>query len=158
MAGRLGRLIETVELSRNDRFLAERCLRRIENPLRLTIFGTDTEHSISLLNLMIGQSVVSPLMPRARVQFVYGDEIYARLQFRDGSQERVEGSDFKGLFDRQPSKVRIYANLPVLKKISILVAAEPDGGLGPFGLLLVFLGLLLLICLSAELLLQLDGA
>ena len=64
--------------------------------------------------------------PRARVQFVYGDEIYARLQFRDGSQERVEGSDFKGLFDRQPSKVRIYANLPVLKKISILVAAEPD--------------------------------
>lgn len=123
---RLRRLIEKTELSRSDRHLAERCLRRIEHPLRLTLFGTDPGHAISLLNLMIGQPVVSPSVPRARVQFFHADAPHARVQYRDGSQEKIQGSDFRKLFADNPSKVRIYVDLPVLKKLSIIVAAEPD--------------------------------
>lgn len=123
---RLKRLLEIGELSRSDRFLAEQCLRRLEKPLRLTIFGTDPKHAISLLNLMIGQSVVSPSLTRARVQFFHSETTHARLQFRDGTQERIDGSEFRRLFDDNPSKVRIYVDLPVLKKLSILVAAEAN--------------------------------
>ena len=123
---RLKRLLEVGELSRSDRFLAEQCLRRLERPLRLTIFGTDPKHAISLLNLMIGQSVVSPSLTRARIQFFHSETTHARLQFRDGTQERIDGSEFRRLFDDNPSRVRIYVDLPVLKKLSILVAAEAN--------------------------------
>lgn len=126
IALQLKRLLEIGELSRSDRFLAEQCLRRLEKPLRLTIFGTDPKHAISLLNLMIGQSVVSPSLSRARIQFFHSETTHARLQFRDGTQERIDGSEFRRLFDDNPTRVRIYVDLPVLKKLSIMVAAEPD--------------------------------
>lgn len=125
-ATRLRQLIEDCELADGDRYLAERCLRRLEQPLRLTVFGTDPKHAISLINLMIGQPVVSPSISRARIQFLYGDSAYARLQFRDGSQERIEGSEFRRLFDNSPTRVRLYVDLPVLKKLSILVATEKN--------------------------------
>ncbi len=125
-ARRLKRLGERDDLPRADAFLLEQCLRRLEQPLRLSVFGTDPRHAISLINLMIGQPVVSPSIPRARIQFLYNDTAYARLQYRDGSQERIEGDQFRRLFEGNPSRVRIYVDLPVLKKISILIAAEKD--------------------------------
>ncbi len=125
-ARRLKRLGGNADLPKADRFLMEQCLRRLEQPLRLTVFGTDPRHAISLINLMIGQPVVSPSIPRARIQFLYSDTAHARLQFRDGSQEKIDGTQFRRLFEDNPSKVRIYVDLPVLKKISILVAAEKD--------------------------------
>lgn len=123
---RLKHLIDEVELSRADKALAERCMRRLAQPLRVSVFGTDTRHAISLINLMIGQPVVSPSIRRARVQFLYSETAHARLQFRDGTQRRLEGSEFRHLFDDNPARVRIFVDLPVLKKLSILVAAESD--------------------------------
>ena len=123
---RLKRLVETVELSSTDRFVADQCLRRLGQPLRLTVFGTDPRHAISLINLMMGQPVVSPSIPRARVQFMYGKTAHARVQFRDGSQEKIDGGEFRRLFEGNPTRVRIYVDLPVLKKLSFLVAAESD--------------------------------
>lgn len=125
-ARRLKRLVETADLSRSDRFLAEQCLRRLEQPLRLSVFGTDPRHALWLVNLMIGQPVVSPSIPRARIQFIYSKTAYASVQYRDGSQERIEGNQFRRLFEGNPARVRIYIDLPVLKKLSILVAAEKE--------------------------------
>ncbi len=123
---RLRHLIETADLSRTDGFLAERCLRRLEHPLRVTVFGTDPSHAVSLVNLMLGKAIVPPTITRARIQFLHSEIDYARMQFRDGSQQRTEGSDFARLFDDAPSKVRICTDLPVLKKLSILIAAEAN--------------------------------
>ena len=73
---------------------------------------------------MMGQPVIPPSINRARINFFYGEEPHARLQFRDGSRTRLEGTEFRRLFDDNPSWIRIYINLPVLKKLSILVATE----------------------------------
>ncbi len=123
---KLQRLLEDAEFPKQDRFLAEQCLRRLAQPLRLTVFGTDPKHAISLVNLMIGQSVISPSIERARIQFLYSDTPHAKLQYRDGSTKRIEGQDFRRLFDDSPSRVRIYVNLPVLKKVSFFLATEKD--------------------------------
>ncbi|MEO0943450.1 MAG: hypothetical protein AAFY06_01220 [Pseudomonadota bacterium] len=123
-AARLRHLIDNGNLSASDRAIAEQCQRRLEQPLRLTVFGTDPRHAIGLINLMVGQPVVAPSINRARIHFFYGEEPHARLQFRDGSRKRLEGSEFRRLFDDNPSWVRIYINLPVLKKLSLLVATE----------------------------------
>ncbi|MEM7718521.1 MAG: hypothetical protein AAF222_04900 [Pseudomonadota bacterium] len=125
-AKRLKRLIDHVDISRADKVLADRCMRRLTQPLRLTVFGTDPGHAISLINLMVGQPVVSPSISRARIQLVHGDVAHARLQFRDGTQKRIEGAEFRHLFDENPTRVRIAIDLPVLKKLSILVAAEEN--------------------------------
>ena len=90
------------------------------------MLGTDPRHALSLINLMIGQPVVSPALERARIQFLYGEEAYARVQHRDGSQVRIEGAEFRRLFEDDPARVRIHINLPVLAKLSIMVAAEAD--------------------------------
>src|SRR6056297_779131 len=124
IARQLTRLLDKVEMTEADHVLASRCLRRIEQPLRLTIFGTDCGYAISLLNLMIGQTVLTPTLKRARVQFLYGDVSYARLQFRDGSQKRIEGKDFRRLFDDNPHRIRVYVDLPVLKRLSMLIAVD----------------------------------
>ncbi|MEL7150855.1 MAG: hypothetical protein AAGK71_08985 [Pseudomonadota bacterium] len=101
-------------------------MRRLAQPLRLTVFGTDPRHAISLINLMIGQPVVSPSIPRARIQFVHGDVAQARVQYRDGSKKLFEGSEFRRIFEDNPSRVKIAIDLPVLKKLSILIAADAN--------------------------------
>lgn len=123
---RLKQLFDEADLTKTDRALAERCMRRLAQPLRLTVFGTDPRHAISLINLMIGQPVVSPSIPRARIQFVHGEEAHARVQYRDGSQKRFEGSEFRQIFEDNPSRVKIAIDLPVLKKLSILVATDAN--------------------------------
>lgn len=125
-AQRLRELVETADLSRADRFLAEQCHRRLTQPLRMAVFGTSPRHAISLINLMIGQSVISPSIERVRVQFLHGETAHARVQYRDGSQKRLEGQEFRQLFEGNPVRVRVYVDLPVLKKLSIMVAAERD--------------------------------
>ena len=122
--GRLKRLLKKVRLTEGDYLLASQSLRRIETPLRLTIFGTDAEYAVPLLNLLIGQPVVSPAMKRARVQFFYSEATYAKLHYRDGRQERLEGHEFRRLFEDGPSRVRVYLDLPVLKRMSILLALD----------------------------------
>lgn len=123
-AARLRHLIESGCLSKADRTIADQCQRRLEQPLRLTVFGTDPRHAIDLINLMVGQPVVAPSIHRARINFFHGEEAHARLQFRDGSRKRLEGSEFRRLFDDNPSWIRIYIDLPVLKKLSLLLATE----------------------------------
>lgn len=126
IADRLKLLLETAELSRSDRVLAEQCQRRLEQPLRLSVFGSDPKHAISLINLMVGQPVISPAITRARITFMHSEVPHARLQFRDGTRTRIEGSEFRRLFDDNPSWIRIYIDLPVLKKLSLLVASESN--------------------------------
>ncbi|MDA9865170.1 hypothetical protein N9C96_00660 [bacterium] len=123
---RVKQLIKEVDLSESDQALAERCLRQLEEPLRLTVFGTDAKHAISLVNLMVGQSLVSPSIPHARILLGHDKVAHARLHFGDGTQKRVDEADFPSMFDDNPSKVRIFADLPVLKKLSILVAVDSD--------------------------------
>lgn len=126
VARRLRQLINTVDLAEADRYLADQCLRQLEQPLRLTVFGSDPNHAISLANLMIGQPVLSASADRVRARFLHGDAAFARLQFPDGTQRRIEQGDFQQMFDEKPAKVRVHIDLPVLKKLSILVATEAD--------------------------------
>ncbi len=126
LAFRLHRLLDKVKISEADRYLAGRCIRRIEQPLRLTIVGTDPDYAIPLLNLMIGQAVVSPAMKRARIHFLYSEVPFAKIQYRGGRQKRIDGRDFRRLFEDNPSRVRIYLNLPVLKRMCLQVAVDTN--------------------------------
>ena len=116
--------MEVADFDDGDRALAEQSLRRLEQPLRLTVFGTDPRHAISLLNLMIGQPVMPSSLPRARATFLHGEESHARLTFQDGTRKRLEGSEFRKLFDGNPAWVRVHVDLPVLRKISLMVATD----------------------------------
>lgn len=122
----LKQLLDGDRLSPNDRKLAQKCLRRLEQPLRLTVFGTDSAQAVWLLNLMVGQTLVSPTLTRARVQFVRSDEPFAQLEFSDGSRKRLQSDQFRSIFDHNPTRVRIGVDLPVLHKVSFMVVAESD--------------------------------
>ncbi len=123
---RLKSLIETDRLSEADRSVAAQCLRRLENPLRLTVFGTDPAHAAELVNLMVGQAVIPPDIPRGRIQVLNGPALVAQAHAADGTKHRVDGPDISAAFDGDPARVRVFADLPVLKKLSVLIAVDPD--------------------------------
>lgn len=125
-ADRLSRLMSRGELDSDERKTAMRCHRRLERPLRLTIFGTNPKHAISLLNLLAGQSLVPPAQNQARIQIVYSDTPYAEIQLRDGSRKELSEDQFRDIFVDNPQRVRIGVNLPVLKKVAFMVAANSN--------------------------------
>lgn len=129
VASGLHKLLGKSQVSQPDRTLAERCLRRIEQPLRLTVFGCDPNHAISLANLMVGQVIVPPTIHRARVKLKYSTDPYVRLQLPDGSQRRIEGLAGGELFEANASHIWICRDLPVLRKISIQIATDRNPNL-----------------------------
>lgn len=106
--------------------LAEKCFRRLDEPLKVTIFGTDGRHAMSLLNLMAGQSLVSTNAKNLRVQAVYSDRMFAIAKYADGEQETVEGDAFTEVFEKNPVRVRVAADLPALRKITITAITHED--------------------------------
>lgn len=124
MVDELHRLMQSEVLSENDSNLAQQCLRRLTQPLRLTVFGTDPKQAMGLLNLMAGHQILPTAVRRARVQVVHSETTQGLLEMRDGTRRRLTPEDFETAFDDDPARVRIGLDLPVLKKVSFMVVAD----------------------------------
>lgn len=129
LTARLARLIETDSLSEADRGVAAQCLRRLGQPLRVTVFGTDPAHAIELVNLMVGQPILPPGIERGRIQVTNGPSLIAQAVDHDGTKRRIDGPNIGAAFEGAPARVRVYDDLPVLKKLSILIATDADPAL-----------------------------
>ena len=126
IADRLSRLLSSDKLDSDERRTAMRCHRRLGRPLRVTIFGTNPKHAISLLNLLAGQPLVPPNQTQARIQIVHSETPTAEIQLRDGTRQELREDKFREIFVDNPQKVRIAVDLPVLKKVNFMVAANAN--------------------------------
>jgi|GEM_PF-3631593 hypothetical protein len=122
----LARLVETGVLKGRELRAAERSMRHLRDPLRLLIFGTDTQMAVSLMNLVLGERIVPHIIRGVQIQFIFSEETFAELEFRDGEKKSISITQFSEMLNENPSKIKIGTNLPVLNKISILMLANAD--------------------------------
>lgn len=125
-AKRLQYLVSTGTLSDDDATTAMLCHRRLMQPLRLAIFGTNPKHALQLLNLLAGQALVPPFLGQVHVHVVYSEEPYAEIQFGNGNNKRIQGSDFSEIFADNPVRAKLGVNVPLLQRVAFLVTANPD--------------------------------
>lgn len=107
-----------------DRALAQRCLRLLEQPLPLTVFGTDPTYALALANLMIGRTLLPTATERANLTLMHSEDCYVDLQLPDNSYAQLEQDNFPALFQLNPTQACVYADLPVLNKLTIQIAVD----------------------------------
>lgn len=125
-ANRLQKLVTAGILSDEDATTAMLCHRRLMQPLRLAIFGTNPKHALHLLNLLAGQALVPPFLGQVHVHVVYSDTPYAEIQLGNGDSKRIEGNDFREIFAENPVRAKLGVDLPLLQKVAFLINANPD--------------------------------
>lgn len=125
-AQRLKSFVRHTDLEDEDVSLAAQALRLLEQPLRMVVFGTDPKHAISLVNLMVGESLIPSNLPVANIRLKHDTEPHAKIQRQDGEKQLIRGAEFSTVFEGKPAKTQICVDLPVLKKISVLLVAQND--------------------------------
>lgn len=125
-ARQLANLVSEGKLTDKERDVAMRCHRRLLQPLRLAIFGTDPKHALQLLNLLAGQALVPPFLGQVYVHAIYSKSPYAEFQLRNGESKRIEGIEFRKIFAEKPIKTKLGVDLPLLQKVAFMVTANPD--------------------------------
>ena len=104
---------------------AEKLLTRLETPVRLALLGLPKSGKSTLLNLLIGQSVLDEHTQLPTCEFVYGRIAQAICTLSDGTKTALDGVDLDTITALSPAFVEIRMPLPALKKISVLEVVAP---------------------------------
>ena len=104
---------------------AEKLLTRLETPVRIALLGMPQSGKSTILNLLIGETVMREEYRFPTCQFVHGRIAQAICTLPDGSKTALEGVDPKAIAALSPAFVEIRLPLPSLKKISVLEVVAP---------------------------------
>lgn len=126
IAHRLVALIDSGRLSPDDVEIGHQCVRRLTQPLRLIVLGSDVGHAVGLLNLMSGYPIGAPRGDRVRIQCVQATKAFATADYGDGGSRTFARESFGDLFAEAPVRVKLGLDTPALKRLSLMVAAEAD--------------------------------
>ncbi len=105
---------------------AEKLLTRLETPVRLALMGMPQSGKSSLLNLLVGQNVLSDDFKLPTLELVYGDEERAICTLFDGTKKTLDTVDLAQVTAQSPAFVQLQMPLAALKKISLLEVAAPS--------------------------------
>jgi len=104
---------------------AEKLLTRLETPVRLALLGMPRTGKSSILNLLIGQTVLDEGVALPTCQFVHGRMAQSICTLSDGTKTAIEGVDVDRIAALSPAFVEIRMPLAALKKISVLEVVAP---------------------------------
>lgn len=105
---------------------AEKLLGRLKKPVRLALLGLPKSGKSTLLNLLVGQSVIPSGIELPTLQLVYGEQEQSICTLADGSKMTIPTADARAIAALSPVFVDVELPLPALKKISILEVVAPD--------------------------------
>jgi hypothetical protein len=127
VAQRLGRALDRGILpAGGPAEAAERLIERLERPARVALLGLPGSGKSSILNLLVGTTVVPETLRLPTIIVQYGEEARMVCTLTDGSTKVVPGSDLEQVLALAPALVTLEMNLPALKVISLLeVSAGP---------------------------------
>ncbi|GFE64452.1 hypothetical protein [Litoreibacter roseus] len=104
-----------------------RLLTRLSQPVRVTVFGTAGAGKSSLVNLLVGQQIIPAGLRLPTLELRYGAEAKTICTLGDGSTATLDGIALQEAANMAPVLVAVEADLPALRKISLLeVAAGGD--------------------------------
>lgn len=126
LVDRLISLLSRVHLSDADENVAQQCARRLSQPLRLILLGSDSQHAVSLLGFLVGLDLRCPTVDRLRVQCVFSSEPFASVEYSDGTTRTMGGNRISDAFSEDPVRVKIGFDSAVLRKLSFMIAVDRD--------------------------------
>ncbi|PUB17558.1 hypothetical protein [Yoonia sediminilitoris] len=105
---------------------AEKLLERLRKPVRLALLGWPNSGKSTLLNFLVGQTVLPTGVNLPTLQLVYGSEERATCTLSDGSKMTIPTVEADAIAALSPVFVDLELPLPALKKISLLEVVAPD--------------------------------
>ncbi|MGJ8622126.1 MAG: hypothetical protein ACSHW1_05060 [Yoonia sp.] len=105
---------------------AETLLERLERPVRVAVLGLPESGKSSVVNLLVGQEVVSNGVRLPTLQLSYGAEAQTVCTLPDGTKETLATTDAAEIAALSPVFVDMSLPLPALGKISILEVVAPE--------------------------------
>lgn len=100
-------------------------LKRLRQPVRVTLMGLPGSGKSKLANLLLNDIVVPDGISLPTTQYVHGDEAQAALTLTDGRTETLEGADPYKIAAASPMFVEIALPLAALGRISLLEIVAP---------------------------------
>ncbi len=127
VAQRLGRALDRGLLpAGGPAEAAERLIERLERPARVALLGLPGSGKSSILNLLVGASVVPETLRLPTIVVQHGETARMMCTLTDGSTKILPGSDLAEVLPLAPALVTLEMDLPALKVISLLeVSAGP---------------------------------
>ncbi len=127
VAQRLGRALDRGLLpAGGPAEAAERLIERLERPARIALLGLPGSGKSSILNLLVGSSVVPETLRLPTIIVQHGQTARMICTLTDGSTKILPGSDLAEVLTLAPALVTLEMDLAALKVISLLeVSAGP---------------------------------
>ena len=127
VAQRLGRALDRGLLpAGGPAEAAERLIERLERPARIALLGLPGSGKSSILNLLVGATVVPETLRLPTIVVQHGDTARMMCTLTDGSTKILAGSNLAEVLPLAPALVTLEMDLAALKVISLLeVSAGP---------------------------------
>lgn len=119
-------LLASGQLSEPLQKRAAQLIARIENPVRLGVFGLPGSGKSALLNLLLGEDVLPDGVRLPTTSLSFGETALATCTLNDGSRQVIEGGDLREAAALHPAFVEAQLPLPALSKLSMLEVVAGD--------------------------------
>ena len=105
---------------------AQKMLARLDAPVRIGVFGGVGSGKSTLVNFLIGETILPARAGLPSIEVAHGDAIALEMTHENGKKSRFSGHDFDLAASYPSVLLRAEAPLPALKRISVLELALPE--------------------------------
>ena len=103
----------------------ENLLKRLRQPVRVTLMGLPGSGKSTLANLLLNDIVVPEGISLPTTQYVHGEEPHAVITLTDGRTETLDGADPYKIAAASPMFVEVALPLAALGRINVLEIVAP---------------------------------
>ncbi len=117
---RLSLALDSESMPKAARDYAQHLLNRLSQPVRVSILGNPKSGKTELVNMFLGESLVTADASIPTTEFVWGEKHKMTLTMADGAVETFEDLDFGKLQTEGAAFLRLEAPVDILRRISVL--------------------------------------
>lgn len=117
---RLEGALEAETLPKAARDYARHLVRRLSQPVRVSVLGLPGSGKSQLVNMFLGEKVVPEGVSLPTTEIAYGDRPQMVITGADGNVVRVHGADVSSVSGSKPAFLRIELPIEILQRINLL--------------------------------------
>ncbi len=106
--------------------ICDRLLHQLSSPVRITLLGPKGAGKRRLCNALLGTDILPEDMPIPTFELMHGDAESISATLSDRSERTVSGREFADVLDDHPSLLRVFAPIPMLRDLRMLVLMTDD--------------------------------
>ncbi len=117
---RLEGALDAEALPQAARDYARHLVRRLSQPVRVSVLGLPGSGKSQLVNMFLGEKIVPDGATLPTTEYAYGEEAQMVITGADGGVVRVHGSDVASVSGSKPAFLRVELPIEILQRINLL--------------------------------------